>query len=192
MMALFRALTDSHTWSLHVPLLPEFLATSFSRSHATGNQYMLDCVNPIIHSLWSSLPNMGGSAETNAAYSHPHNYHNPSSNAWKIITSDSVGLAIVSLVIALRCYTKLRIVKARGWEDCKWASKAVVSPQFTRNRYGDLEFSSLYRLCSYAFRRGAVLRLRTPYMGPATRDVQWKPYSQYHGHSMERPVTYTS
>lgn len=64
---------------------------------------------------------MGGtSADTEAAYLvHPANYVNPPSNAWKIIVSDAVGLTITTLIVALRCYTKIRVTKSRGWEDCK-------------------------------------------------------------------------
>ncbi|KAL8815758.1 MAG: hypothetical protein Q9223_005138 [Gallowayella weberi] len=49
---------------------------------------------------------------------HPHNYYNnPPSNAWKVSVADCVGLGLVSIVIAARCVTKLRITKSPGWED---------------------------------------------------------------------------
>ncbi|KAI4089975.1 MAG: hypothetical protein LQ339_008461 [Xanthoria mediterranea] len=50
---------------------------------------------------------------------HPHNYYNsPPSTAWMATVADSVGLGLLMLVILARCYTKLRITKAPGWEDC--------------------------------------------------------------------------
>ncbi|KAL8699340.1 MAG: hypothetical protein Q9224_001458 [Gallowayella concinna] len=53
-----------------------------------------------------------------ALLSHPHNYYNnPPSNAWKVSVTDSIGLSLVTIVVAARCFTKLRITKALGWED---------------------------------------------------------------------------
>ncbi|KAL8898907.1 MAG: hypothetical protein Q9207_006467 [Kuettlingeria erythrocarpa] len=50
-------------------------------------------------------------------YTHPPNYVNPPSSAWQVTTANSVGLALATLVLAARCYTKFRITKAPGWED---------------------------------------------------------------------------
>ncbi|KAL8798985.1 MAG: hypothetical protein Q9182_006230 [Xanthomendoza sp. 2 TL-2023] len=53
-----------------------------------------------------------------ALLTHPHNYYNnPPSSAWKISVADCVGLCLISIVIAARCFTKLRITKSPGWED---------------------------------------------------------------------------
>ncbi|KAL8682197.1 MAG: hypothetical protein Q9186_001734 [Xanthomendoza sp. 1 TL-2023] len=53
-----------------------------------------------------------------ALLSHPHNYYNnPPSNAWKVSVTDSIGLGLVTIVVAARCFTKLRVTKALGWED---------------------------------------------------------------------------
>lgn len=57
--------------------------------------------------------------ESNNMANHPHNYYNsPPSTAWMATVADSVGLGLLTLVILARCYTKLRITKAPGWEDC--------------------------------------------------------------------------
>ena len=37
-----------------------------------------------------------------------------------------MGLVVVSIVIGLRCYTKIRITKTRGWEDCRLREKALL------------------------------------------------------------------
>lgn len=51
-------------------------------------------------------------------YTHPPNYVNPPSNAYQVTIADSVGLALATILVAARCYTKFRITKAPGWEDC--------------------------------------------------------------------------
>lgn len=60
-------------------------------------------------------------------YTHPHNYVNPPSTAWMATTADSVGLALAIIVVAARCWTKFRITKAPGWEDCMSACLLVVA-----------------------------------------------------------------
>ncbi|KAI4273741.1 MAG: hypothetical protein L6R35_006384, partial [Caloplaca aegaea] len=47
----------------------------------------------------------------------PNYYNNPPSSAWTVSVTDSVGLALVTLVVFARCYTKFAITKAPGWED---------------------------------------------------------------------------
>ncbi|KAL8783492.1 MAG: hypothetical protein Q9213_004588 [Squamulea squamosa] len=48
----------------------------------------------------------------------PHNYYiNPPSNAWMVNLTDSIGLVLVTLAVFARCYTKIFIIKAPGWED---------------------------------------------------------------------------
>ena len=48
----------------------------------------------------------------------PNYYDSPPSSAWQSSVANSVGLAIVTIVVFARCYTKFFIVKAPGWEDC--------------------------------------------------------------------------
>ena len=69
---------------------------------------------------------------------HPHNYYNhPPSNAWMGSTADSVGLALTTIFVFARCYTKFFITKVRGWEDCTSTSSQVESllrPMLISNR----------------------------------------------------------
>lgn len=63
---------------------------------------------------------MGVSAADASVLYHPHNYYNhPPSNAWKSTIADTVLLFFALAIVILRCYTKLRITRTRGWEDCK-------------------------------------------------------------------------
>ncbi|KAL8968361.1 MAG: hypothetical protein Q9183_002494 [Haloplaca sp. 2 TL-2023] len=47
----------------------------------------------------------------------PNYYDSPPSSAWQSSIANSVGLAIVTLVVFARCYTKFLVTKAPGWED---------------------------------------------------------------------------
>ncbi|KAL8995894.1 MAG: hypothetical protein Q9169_004468 [Polycauliona sp. 2 TL-2023] len=45
------------------------------------------------------------------------NYVDPPSNAYKYSIADSVGLALAFVCVSIRCFTKLCITKAPGWDD---------------------------------------------------------------------------
>ena len=47
------------------------------------------------------------------------NFINPYSIQKSLIASSVVCLALTSLTTAIRLYTKLYIVNAHGWEDCR-------------------------------------------------------------------------
>ncbi|KAL8992591.1 MAG: hypothetical protein Q9169_006978 [Polycauliona sp. 2 TL-2023] len=60
-----------------------------------------------------------------------HNYYNnPPTNHEKVTVTDSVCLALVTLVIIARCYTKISILKAVGRED--YASVVFAKPSQTK------------------------------------------------------------